>query len=153
MRQRLLRFSVLLPLIAVVFVAGFSALPSRTAHACLPCSCETLRSVNCFGPYALYTPTHTNGTCDLDIWVVEADGHGERALLQTAAQLAKVPEVPDDQNYVTIKTALDGFISLYKLKSGEYQINVGPTVENKVYTLNFTGCPPEDVHEGNYVNE
>ncbi len=57
----------------------------------------------------------------------------------------------EDEHYITVKTALDGYISLYKLSTGEFQINVGPDQENKVYTINFTGCPAEDVTEGTFI--
>ncbi len=150
LRQRLLRFSALLPIIGTVIVLALSALPAGKAFACLPCDCKELRSVNCFGPYALYTPTAANGTCNIDIWVVQ-DGKGKRAILQTAAEQAKLPEVPAEERYITVETALNGYIALYKLHTGEYQINVGPDGEGKVYTINFTGCPAENVTESTFM--
>jgi hypothetical protein len=42
-------------------------------------------------------------------------------------------------------------ISLYKLTSGEYQVNVGPDSEGKVFVLNFTGCPAENVYENTFI--
>jgi hypothetical protein len=149
-RVRLLRVSVLLPVIGVLLLAAFSALPSGKAFACLPCNCKDLRSVNCFGPYALYTPTRSNGTCDIDIWVVQ-DGKGKRAILETAAEQAKLRDVTEEERYITVDTALEGYISLYKLYTGEYQINVGPDGEGKVYTINFTGCPADNVTEGTFM--
>jgi hypothetical protein len=151
LRQRILRISVLVPLFAVLLVVGFSALPSRTAHACLPCSCETYRTINCFGPYALYTPVNDDGTCDIDIWTFQDDGQGKRALLITDEELSDVPEVTEEERYATVGTALEGWISVYKLFNGQYQINVGPTAESKVYTINFVGCPADEVVEGNFV--
>lgn len=150
LRQKLLRFSVLLPVIGGMLVLALSALPSGSAYACLPCNCKELRSVNCFGPYALYTPTSTNGTCSIDIWVVQ-DGKGKRAILETAAEQADLPEVSEEERYITVDTALNGYISLYKLYTGEYQINVGPDGESKVYTINFTGCPADNVTESTFI--
>lgn len=149
-RQRLLRISLLLPVMATVVVFALSALPTGKALACLPCDCKELRSVNCFGPYALYTPTAANGTCNIDIWVVQ-DGKGKRAILETAAEQAALPEVTPEEGYITVDTALKGYIALYKLHTGEYQINVGPDGEGKVYTINFTGCPAENVTESTFV--
>jgi hypothetical protein len=153
LRQRVLRISALVPIFVVLLVMGLSALPSRVAHACLPCACETYRTVNCFGPYALYTPVNEkDGTCAIDIWTFQDDGQGKRTLLITAKELAAVPEVTEEERYVTVDTAMDGWISVYKLFNGQYQINVGPAAESKVYTINFTGCPPEgDVVEGNFI--
>jgi hypothetical protein len=135
----------------MLLVMAFSAPPSQTAHACLPCACDEYRTINCFGPYALYTPTHKDGSCDIDIWTFQDDGQGKRTLLITADELADVPEVTEEERYVTVDTAMNGWISVYKLFNGQYQINVGPAAESKVYTINFLGCPPEDVVEGNFI--
>ncbi|MEO8396246.1 MAG: hypothetical protein ABI700_24845 [Chloroflexota bacterium] len=151
LRQYLLRFSMLIPLIGGLMVLAFSALPSSTAFACLPCNCTTHRSVNCFGPYALYTPTEKDETCSLDIWSIEADGQGKRAIKLTADDLADLPAADEIENYVMVESAKNDFITLYKLNSGQYQINVGPDSEGKVYVIDFTGCPANDVTESTFV--
>jgi hypothetical protein len=151
LHQRLLRFSALIPLIGSLIVIAYSALPSSTAFACLPCNCTDHRSVNCFGPYALYTPTEIDETCSIDIWSVEADGQGKRALKFTSADLAKLPDPEEIENYVMVKSTKNAFITLYKLSTGQYQINVGPDAEGKVYTIDFAGCPPSDVTESTFV--
>ncbi len=153
MRQKFLRFSLLIPLLGGVVAFALSAMPTETAFACLPCNCTDHRSVNCFGPYALYTPTENDETCSIDIWSVEADGQGKRAIKLKAADLAKLPDVEDIENYVTVESAKNDFITLYKLDSGQFQINVGPDREGKVYVINFTGCPASDVTESTFVVE
>ena len=151
LRQKFLRFSVLVPLVGSLMVMAYSALPSSTAFACLPCNCTDHRSVNCFGPYALYTPTEKDETCSIDIWSIEVDGQGKRAIKLTSADLAKLPDAEKIENYVTVKSTKNNFITLYKLASGQYQINVGPDGEGKVYVIDFTGCPVSDVRESTFV--
>jgi len=151
LRQHLLRLSMLVPLIGGLIVIAYSVLPSSTAFACLPCNCTDHRSVNCFGPYALYTPTEKDETCSIDIWSVEADGQGKRALKFTAADLAKLPDEEEIENYITVKSTKNDFITLYKLSTGQYQINVGPDKEGKVYTIDFAGCPASDVTESTFL--
>ena len=151
MHQKFMRFSLLVPLLAGLVVFAFSALPTGKANACLPCNCTDHRSVNCFGPYALYTPTEKDETCSIDIWSVEGDGQGKRAIKLTAADLAKLPAEDEIEHYITVKSAKNDFITLYKLSSGQYQINVGPDSEGKVYVINFTGCPASDVTESTFV--
>lgn len=152
LRQFLLRASVLLPLIGGTLVLLFSAAPSGAVYACLPCNCPDHRSVNCFGPYALYTPTdEEDGSCAIDIWTIQADGQGKRALMVTSDDLAELPDAEDIDGYIQVNDALEGFVALYKLQTDRYQINVGPDGEGKVYTVDFIGCPADDVHEGTFV--
>lgn len=42
---------------------------------------------------------------------------------------------------------------MYKLTSGEYQVNAGPDKENKVYVVIMKGCPAEVVREEVFVSE
>ena len=150
MRQRMFRLSMLVPLIGGLMVLLVSALPSSTAYACLPCNCPELTSVNCFGPYALYTPSDDEG-CSLDIWVIKEDGQGEQAILQTPEDLADLPDAEDIEGYILVEEAYNGFIALYKLETDRYQINVGPNTEGKVHTIDFVGCPAEDVYESTFI--
>lgn len=151
LHQRLLRASLLLPLVGGMLILLFSAVPSRTAFACLPCNCPDHRSVNCFGAYALYTPTEEDGSCAIDIWVIQPDGQGKRTLMVTSDELAELPDAEDIDGYVLVDDGLEGFIALYKLQTDRYQINVGPNAEAKVHTIDFIGCPADDVHEGTFI--
>jgi hypothetical protein len=149
-RPHCVRLFALIPLICVLLVLGLSALPSSTVYACLPCNCPEYRSVNCFGPYALYTPSDDEG-CSIDIWLVEEDGQGERTLLQTPEDLATLPNFDEIDNFILVENANNGYVSLYKHADGRYQLNVGPTEEGKIYTTEFRGCPADDVHESTFA--
>ena len=48
----------------------------------------------------------------------------------------------DIDGYILADDAYNGYISLYKLQSGEYQINVGPDGEGKVYVIDFKSAAP-----------
>ena len=137
--------AAILPVVAILLVLVFTAMPTQTAEACLPCDCTDITSHNCFGPYHLYTPT-SGDSCAIDIWLVEGD-KGRRTVYVTDAQLARLPEFPEQNTLIRER----GVIALYKLSSGEYQVNVGPDAEKKVYVINFTGCPAENIYESNFV--
>lgn len=141
--------ALLLPLVAILLVGVFSAVPTETAHACLPCTCPEFTTVNCFGPYALYTPTFEDGRCALDIFYIDIQsGRGFRAIRLFSNQLAVVPDFPETN--LLLAVSRNRLINLYKLSSGEYQINVGPDAEGKVYVTRFRGCPARDVVESNF---
>ncbi|MCK6577709.1 MAG: hypothetical protein L6Q98_06355 [Anaerolineae bacterium] len=144
-RDHLLQVAAILPVIAVVLLLVFSAIPTQTAQACLPCNCTDIRSLNCFGPYHLYTPT-SGDDCSIDLWLFEGD-KGSRYIRMTSAQLARYAEFPTENLLLRER----GVIALYKLTTGEYQVNVGPDAEHKVYVINFTGCPAENIYESNFV--
>ncbi len=61
---------------------------------------------------------------------------GRLGLIVTPEDIASVPEKPE-QNTV-IKRSKDGSIALYRLTTGEFQINVGPDFEGKIYVFIFT---------------
>lgn len=146
-RYPVLRAALILPILGTIFLLAVSAVPTFTANACLPCSCTDIRSLNCFGPYHLYTPTSSNGErCAIDLWLVEG-GKGRRYIRVFNDELAEYPEFPEQNTLIEER----GVIALYKLTSGEYQVNVGPDADNKVYVINFTGCPAENVYESNFV--
>ncbi len=143
---RILRLAIALPVIATMLLLAFSAVPTRSAHACLPCDCTDIISVNCWGPYQLYTPTNADGDCWIDIWLIEGN-EGRRYIRVRTDVLADYPEFPETNTLIRER----GPIALYKLTSGEYQINVGPDAENKVHVINFTGCPAGNVVESTFV--
>lgn len=126
------------------------ALPSQQAQACLPCYCPENRSLNCFGDYAVYTNVDKNDNCKILILDINPDnGRPTLALDVSARRLARLPETPKEN--VLIDQYYE--ISLFKLTSGEYQVNVGPDAENKVKVLRFMGCPATDVFEEEYKIE
>ena len=134
---------------AAILIGGLIALivPTGKAEACLPCYCDFNPPLNCFGGYAAYTHGDTPETCEIEIGKVGALGYDELAIWLTSAELAALPENPEqhmlvDQYYE---------IAMYKLTTGEFQINYGPDAEGKVYVLNFTGCPAQNIYESHYV--
>lgn len=128
---------------------GLSLIPSENAHACLPCDCPTNFSLNCFGPYAINTIGDSAETCYIQVLKVDGEAQGEFAFEVDAKTLQSLPERPEEN------TLIESYyeIQLYKLTSGEYQINAGPYFENKVYVLNFRNCPAEQVRESNFTAE
>lgn len=138
----------------VAMVAGLTillaALPSQVAMACLPCYCPENTSLNCFGDYAVYTNVDKNDRCEILVLDVNPDdGSPTLAIRATARQLAKLDENPEEN--ILIDQYYE--ISLFKLTSGEYQVNVGPDAENKVKVLRFRGCPATEVVEEEYTNQ
>jgi hypothetical protein len=144
------RISVLVALVGGFLVMALSVLPTGTAYACLPCACPDNTSINCWGPYQIYTDPDESGNCTISIWIVEADGQGKETLTLTAEDITELPAAEAIDKYVLLDDALNGYVSLYKLQNGQFQVNVGPDGEGKVYVTNWTGCPAEDVHEDNF---
>ena len=147
--RKLLRslLAVAPPVIVLVAGAVLFLMPTNKAQACLPCYCDFNPTLNCFGKYAAYTHGETIEECRLEIAKVNERGYDELAISLTSEDLAALPETPEqnmlvDQYYE---------IALYKLTSGEFQINAGPDAEGKVYVLNFRGCPAQDVRESHFV--
>ncbi len=133
-----------------MLVTGLLFLPSQKVEACLPCSCPTNTSINCYGDYALYTKVQKNGTCDIEVLGINPKtGKPRPALLVRASTLAKLPDNPETNTL--IKSYYE--FSLYKLTSGEYQLNVGPDFENKVHVIIWTGCPATNPYESSFIAE
>ena len=70
-----------------------------------------------------------------------------KALYVTAATLAKLPDNPETNTL--IKSYYE--FSLYKLTTGEYQLNVGPDFEKKVHVIIWTGCPAQNPYESSFI--
>jgi len=51
---------------------------------------------------------------------------------------AELPAAPTDSN---VLIAQNGNVSLYRLTTGEYQVNSGPDAEGKTYVVVWNGCP------------
>lgn len=73
----------------------------------------------------------------MHIYVVEPDGIGKLALVISARDLALLPKQPSH-----IGTSADGKVIVYRLASGEYQVNYGPDAEGKMFAFTFDGLPP-----------
>ncbi|MCQ3930729.1 MAG: hypothetical protein DPW16_09725 [Chloroflexi bacterium] len=86
-------------------------------------------------PVVIYTPAVATNTPFIDI----RDLTGVPLLYVSAKKLLALPDFPA-KNTLIAKTA-DGFISVYKLTTGEYQVNVGPLDDGKVHVIIFDGIP------------
>lgn len=127
-----------------------AAIPSQVAYACLPCYCPHNRSLNCYGDFAIYTNSLKNGSCEILVLGVDHEtGKPREAIRVNSKVLDKLPEFPEEN------TLIDQYyeFALYKLTSGEYQLNVGPDAEGKVFVVQVVGCPATEVHESTYVAE
>ena len=125
-----------------------TAVPQQVAFACRPCVCPTNTSVNCQGDYALYTKKQKNGTCDIEVLGIDPKtAKPRKALYVTAKTLAKLPANPEKNTLISSYYEF----SLYKLTSGEYQLNVGPDAEKKVKVIIWTGCPAENPKESEFI--
>ncbi len=148
---------VLLALIPVSTLSALAAValivlaPSSKAMACLPCDCPDNRALNCYGGFHLNTIEEKNGTCSIEVLGFDRGGRrGYKAIYATAREIARVPENPE------INTVIEQYYeyALYRLTTGEFQLNAGPfDEEDKVYVVIFTGCPATNISESTYIAE
>jgi hypothetical protein len=136
----------------VVFASGLivavMALPAQAM--CRPCVCPSNTSINCYGDYALYTHVDKNGDCSIEVLGINPKtGKPRPAIYVSARALAKLPDNPEKN--MLIKTYYE--FSLFKLTTGEYQLNVGPDFENKVQVIIWTGCPAQTPYESSFISE
>lgn len=96
-------------------------------------------NINLCEPIAIYPIYDDEGTHIVIYNVERGDDIGEFALFLSADDLTDVPdslEVP-----IELARSQDGFVTVYYLPSNEYQINVGPDDEGKVFVYRFTTIP------------
>jgi len=142
--------SSLLPIVALSggLLLIFSSQPSGTVHACQPCACTVGTTLNCYGHYALFTPVDSKtDECRIDIYRLVDNRRGRRIIRITPQEQAELAEFPE----TNILIEAVGDVALYKLTTGEYQINNGPDDEGKVHVINWTGCPAENVYESSFT--
>ncbi|MCQ3930728.1 MAG: hypothetical protein DPW16_09720 [Chloroflexi bacterium] len=92
-------------------------------------------------PVVIYVPTpaaYQTGDLFIDIWQLDEEGIGQPALTISADDLLALPDFPTENTLI----ARDGLISVYKLTTGEYQVNVGPLSDGKVHVIIFDDIPP-----------
>lgn len=75
----------------------------------------------------------------LQVYGVDAQSHGYPAIYVSPEEVAALPAAPEAN--LKIAESDDGKIALYKLTTGEYQLNVGPDFEGKVFVYIFAGDP------------
>ncbi len=96
-------------------------------------------------PVVIYTPTPTaaaNGDLFIDIWQLDEHGVGLPFLYISEDELLGLPEFPVEN----ILIASDGLVSVYKLTTGEYQVNIGPLADGKIHVRIFDDIPPTHVY-------
>ncbi len=151
-RKMIFGFFAALPVVPVVvfllLVSVSAAVPSGVANACLPCDCEENTALNCYGGFHLNTIVNSRGQCAIEVLGFNGDG-GYLAIYASSRELARVPELPEEN------TLIEQYyeFSLYRLTTGEYQLNVGPDAEGKVYVVNWYGCPADNVRESTFTVE
>ncbi|MBI5670903.1 MAG: thrombospondin type 3 repeat-containing protein, partial [Chloroflexi bacterium] len=80
-----------------------------------------------------------DGTGNPAIHIYRTDDFGN-AYLTLARSLNELNQYPDrPEANMLIGTGIDGKVALYKLTSGEYQINVGPDSDGKIYIIVLPG--------------
>ncbi|MDX2162620.1 MAG: hypothetical protein SF162_14960 [bacterium] len=124
------------PLLTAAFVF---APPTEEAAACNPCDCPEDDRVNCQGidEYAVYTRLTPLGNCYIDAYLIDGERF-RRVFRASATEIRNVGENPP------VNTAIESYfeITLYRLTSGEFQVNYGPSRQDgKIYELRWTGCP------------
>ncbi|MBZ0319263.1 MAG: hypothetical protein K8L91_22805 [Anaerolineae bacterium] len=92
-------------------------------------------------PVVIYMPTpdaHQKGNLYIDIWQLDGHNVGYPALYISSDELLALPDFPRENTLIV----RDGFIRVYKLTTGEYQVNIGPLPDGKVHVIIFDGIPP-----------
>jgi hypothetical protein len=139
-------------LLLMVFTGYQVSQPQETAHACLPCTCPVPNPpVNCFGPYTVFLHRHESGGFDLEILIHDGAGNRERVMYFTKAQLARIKPDPNPDTHILVRQAAG--IYFFKLSWGDYQINVGPDAEKKIYWVIIDDENGSRVNEGDYVSQ
>ena len=86
-------------------------------------------------PAAFYAPDDGS----LQVYGIDAQSHGYLAIYISSDEVAALPASPEEN--LKIAESDDGKIALYKLTTGEYQVNAGPDFEGKVFVYIFGNDP------------
>jgi len=89
-----------------------------------------------------------DGNTYLDLYTATDIGNGRQTLEITAEELAELPENPETN--IVVGTTSDGLATLYKLTSGEWQLNFVPDFEGVHRVLIFDSLSPSDVRRADY---
>ncbi|MBI5928955.1 MAG: hypothetical protein HY862_06585 [Chloroflexi bacterium] len=89
-------------------------------------------------PIIIYTPTPA-GVADGAMFIDIRDLNAESLLYIAANTLLALPEFPAINTLIS--STSDGFITVYQLTTGEFQVNVGPLVDGKIHVIIFDGIP------------
>lgn len=94
-----------------------------------------------------YEGSDGNGGTSLDLYCVRADSTGMLGLQITQDDL---PTTTPDENTLIAQSEICN-VSFYVLSSGEYQVNIGPDAEGKVWELIFTSLDMDNLRSQVFV--
>lgn len=91
-------------------------------------------------PVAIY-PVFDEDSYGIEIWIVKADenGVGRFGFFVSSVDLDALPENPKEP--ILVAESEDGFVKLYKLPTGELQVNAGPDHEGKIFVFTLEDFP------------
>lgn len=84
-----------------------------------------LNRLDAAAPVAVF-PIHYGTGTGLHFYAIGSDGTGTFTLEVTPEMIAAVPELPEENTLIAATP--DGAIALYRLTTGEFQVNAGPYV-------------------------
>jgi hypothetical protein len=94
---------------------------------------------------AAYVRQDSAGDPTLDIYCIDSSNRGAIGLIVTHDELNGA--VPTAGNTLIAQTdQCTVGVAVYRLASGEYQLNIGPDPEGKIYVTIWTGMPISDLH-------
>ena len=94
-------------------------------------------------PVVIYPKLDRDGNPYLDFYSVDANSRGRRTLRVTAAMIEAAGERPTRNTQLGVTR--DGWATLYRLTSGEFQVNYLPDFEGKVRVVRFDAVSPTRV--------
>jgi hypothetical protein len=121
-------------------------------------------SPNPLEPDVIVPPEPTDGRLDISsvhgvvyydgdgvfsVYTLDENSNGVLAIQFTEAEKDALPDFPAVN--MLIEQNADKTVSLYKLTTGEYQLNLGPDFEGKVRVFIFNDFPPSHVFTTEFV--
>ncbi|MBA3871154.1 MAG: hypothetical protein H0X30_18585 [Anaerolineae bacterium] len=90
----------------------------------------------------------TKSDGSLNIISLGANGLSTVVLDISASQLAKLPDKPGKNT--KIGATSDNYVQVFKLTTGEYQANIGPDAEGKIFVYVFSIVPEDCISRYEY---
>lgn len=98
----------------------------------------------------LYVGADANGEPAIEFYCVDQNSVGTFTAEVTVADLQGIPHPPAQNTEVKRVTTCSVEAVFYVLTSGEYQVNIGPFSDGKVYEVIFSGLTASNVHYGEF---
>lgn len=99
-------------------------------------------------PVVVYPKIDHDGNLFLDLFTATRPGNGRLTLRIDAEELAEIPANPESN--IVVGSTRDGLATLYKLASGEWQLNFQPDFEGVTRVLIFDALSPTRVNRADY---